>query len=304
MPERELERVMLDFYHQRFNILVCTTIIESGIDVPSANTIVINRADRLGLAQLHQLRGRVGRSHRRAYAYLIAPPKDLITAEAAKRLEAVAALEELGVGFALASHDLEIRGAGELLGEGQSGQIQEIGFTMYSELLERAVKALKAGKEPALLEPLQHGTEVELRIPALLPDDYLPDVHTRLVMYKRIANARDADALQELQVEMIDRFGLLPPQTKNLFRLAELRLKAQTLGVTKVEAGPAGGVLVFSEQPKIDPLRIIQLIQQKPAEFRLDGQQKLRFKQDLTEPDQRVLKVEQLIDSLAERKAA
>ena len=304
MRERELERVMLDFYHQRFNILVCTTIIESGIDVPSANTIVINRADRLGLAQLHQLRGRVGRSHRRAYAYLIAPPKDLITAEAAKRLEAVAALEELGVGFALASHDLEIRGAGELLGEGQSGQIQEIGFTMYSELLERAVKALKAGKEPALLEPLQRGTEVDLRIPALLPDDYLPDVHTRLVMYKRIANAGDAEALQELQVEMIDRFGLLPPQTKNLFRLAELRLKAQTLGVTKLEAGPTGGVLVFSEQPQIDPLRIIQLIQQKPAEFRLDGQQKLRFKQDLTEPDQRVLKVEQLIDSLAERKAA
>jgi transcription-repair coupling factor (superfamily II helicase) len=304
MRERDLERVMLDFYHQRFNILVCTTIIESGIDIPSANTILINRADRLGLAQLHQLRGRVGRSHRRAYAYLIAPPKELMTAEATKRLDAIAALEDLGVGFALASHDLEIRGAGELLGEGQSGQIQEIGFGMYSELLARAVKALKSGKEPALLEPLQHGTEVDLRIPALLPDDYLPDVHTRLVMYKRIANAGDSDALRELQVEMIDRFGLLPPQAKNLFRLAEIRLKAQTLGVTKVEAGPAGGMLMFSDHPHVDPLRIIQLIQQKPAEYRLDGQQKLRFKQDLSAPDLRMQKIEQLIDSLAERQAA
>jgi transcription-repair coupling factor (superfamily II helicase) len=304
MRERDLERVMLDFYHQRFNILVCTTIIESGIDVPSANTIVINRADRLGLAQLHQLRGRVGRSHHRAYAYLIAPPKNVMTPEAEKRLDAVASLEELGVGFALASHDLEIRGAGELLGEDQSGQIQEIGFSMYTELLERAVKALKAGKEPALLEPLDRGTEIDLRIPALLPDDYLPDVHTRLVMYKRIANARDSDGLQELQVEMIDRFGLLPPQAKNLFRLAEIRLKAQNLGLTKVEAGPAGGVLVFSAQPQVDPAQIIRLIQQKPSVFKLDGQQKLRFKQDLTEADQRVRAVEQLIDSLADRRAA
>lgn len=304
MRERELERVMLDFYHQRFNILVCTTIIESGIDVPNANTIIINRADRFGLAQLHQLRGRVGRSHRRAYAYLIVPPKPLLTPDAVKRLEAVAALEELGVGFALASHDLEIRGAGELLGEEQSGQIQEIGFSLYSDLLERAVKALKEGKEPALLEPLRHGTEVDLRIPALLPEDYLPDVHTRLVMYKRIASAPDSDALRELQVEMIDRFGLLPPPAKNLFRLAELRLKAQTLGIVKLEAGPTGGVMVFSERPQIDPLRIIRLIQQRPNEFRLDGQQKLRFKLDLAEPDQRIVKVEQLIDSLADRKAA
>src|SRR5690606_36556169 len=304
MRERDLERVMLDFYHQRFNVLVCTTIIESGIDVPSANTIIINRADRLGLAQLHQLRGRVGRSHHRAYAYLIAPPKGAMTADAEKRLEAVAALEDLGVGFALASHDLEIRGAGELLGEDQSGQIHEIGFSMYTELLERAVKALKAGKEPALLAPLDHGTEVDLRIPAVLPEDYLPDVHTRLVMYKRIASARDADALRELQVEMIDRFGLLPPQAKNLFRLAEIRLKAQNLGVTKVEAGPGGGVLAFTEQPQVDPVRIIRLIQQQPSVFRLDGQQKLRFKQDLAEPDQRVRAVEQLIDSLADRPAA
>ncbi|MGD8430297.1 MAG: transcription-repair coupling factor, partial [Ectothiorhodospiraceae bacterium] len=222
MRERELERVMLDFYHQRFNVLVCTTIIESGIDVPSANTIVINRADRMGLAQLHQLRGRVGRSHHRAYAYLIAPPKRSMTADAAKRLEAIASLEDLGIGFALASHDLEIRGAGELLGEGQSGQIQEIGFSLYTELLERAVRDLRSGREPALDRPLHHGAEVDLRIPALLPEDYLPDVHSRLVLYKRIANASDRDQLRELQVEMIDRFGLLPEPAKNLFRLTEL----------------------------------------------------------------------------------
>ena len=304
MRERELEHVMLDFYHKRFNVLVCTTIIETGIDVPSANTIIIDRADRLGLAQLHQLRGRVGRSHHRAYAYLIAPPKNLITADAEKRLEAIASLEDLGVGFALASHDLEIRGAGELLGEGQSGQIQEVGFSLYTELLERAVKALRAGKEPALEGPLQSGTEVDLRIPALLPDDYLPDVHARLVLYKRIANAPDEEALRELQVEMIDRFGLLPPPTKNLFRLTELKLKAQELGAVKVEAGPGGGVLVFSEQPRVDPLKLIQLIQKKPSVYRLEGQQKLRFKQDLAEPEARIGAVEQLIDALAQTRAA
>jgi len=304
MHERELERVMLDFYHQRFNILVCTTIVESGIDVPSANTIIINRADRLGLAQLHQLRGRVGRSHHRAYAYLIAPPKSQLTPDAEKRLEAIASLEDLGVGFALASHDLEIRGAGELLGEGQSGQIQEIGFTMYTELLERAVRALRAGKEPALLEPLRHGVEVDLRIPALLPDDYLPDVHARLVLYKRIAGAADSEALRELQIEMIDRFGLLPPPAKNLFRLAEIRLRAQELGLTKVEAGPQGGVLVFSEQPAVDPLRVIKLIQQRPTVYKLEGQQRLRFKQTLEDMELRVKTVEELIDTLADRRAA
>ena len=304
MRERELERVMLDFYHQRFNILVCTTIIESGIDVPSANTIIINRADRLGLAQLHQLRGRVGRSHHRAYAYLIAPPEKVMTADAKKRLEAIASLEDLGVGFALANHDLEIRGAGELLGEDQSGQMQEVGFTLYAELLERAVKALREGKEPALAQPLHQGAEVDLRLPALLPEDYLPDVHARLVLYKRIASARDVEALRELQVEMIDRFGLLPPQAKNLFQITELKLRAEELGISKIEAGPGGGVLVFSEQPQLDPAAIVRLIQEQPKIYRLDGQQKLRFKRELGEAQARVAAVEQLLDTLAPPRAA
>ncbi|MDN5849723.1 MAG: transcription-repair coupling factor, partial [Nitrococcus sp.] len=227
MREAELERVMLDFYHQRFNVLVCTTIIESGIDIPSANTIIINRADRLGLARLYQLRGRVGRSHHRAYAYLIAPPEDLMTADAIKRLEAIGAIEELGVGFSLASHDLEIRGAGELLGEEQSGQIQEVGFTLYSGLLERAVQSLRSGHEPVFDTHADAATEVDLRIPALLPEDYLPDIHSRLVMYKRIASARTEETLRELQVEMIDRFGLFPQPVKNLLRQPEIRLRAE-----------------------------------------------------------------------------
>ena len=205
MRERDLERVMRDFYHQRFNVLVCTTIVESGIDVPSANTIVINRADRLGLAQLHQLRGRVGRSHHRAYAYLVAPPPRSMTEDARKRLEAIESLEDLGAGFSLATHDLEIRGAGELLGDEQSGQINEIGFSLYTELLERAVKAIREGRQPELDRPLSHGAEVDLGIPALIPEDYLPDVHARLVMYKRIASAATEEDLRELQVEMIDR---------------------------------------------------------------------------------------------------
>ncbi|MFP4280113.1 MAG: transcription-repair coupling factor, partial [Halochromatium sp.] len=249
MREKELERVMRDFYHRRFNLLVCTTIVESGIDVPSANTIVIHRADKLGLAQLHQLRGRVGRSHHRAYAYLITPPPKSMTADAKKRLEAIESLEDLGAGFTLATHDLEIRGAGELLGEEQSGQIHEIGFTLYMDLLERAVEALKSGKTPELDRPLDHGAEIDLGLPALLPDDYLPDVHTRLVTYKRIASAADRAELKDLQVEMIDRFGLLPEPTKALFAITELKLKVQPYGIKKIEAGPKGGRIVFGEQP-------------------------------------------------------
>src|SRR5690606_12300613 len=226
MPERELEQVMLDFYHRRFNVLLCTTIIESGIDVPTANTIVINRADRFGLAQLHQLRGRVGRSHHRAYAYLIAPPRAAMTADAIKRLEAIDSLEDLGSGFILATHDLEIRGAGELLGEEQSGQIQEIGFSLYTELLSRAIRSLRSGKEPNLLEPLEARVEINLHLPALLPEDYVPDVHLRLMLYKRIASAASHAELDELQVELIDRFGLLPPAAKNLMRIAGLKLDA------------------------------------------------------------------------------
>ncbi|MEM9058497.1 MAG: transcription-repair coupling factor, partial [Pseudomonadota bacterium] len=223
MRERDLEQVMLDFYHRRFNVLLCTTIVESGIDVATANTIVINRADRFGLAQLHQLRGRVGRSHHRAYAYLLTPPVKAMTADAVKRLEAIESLEDLGAGFTLATHDLEIRGAGELLGDEQSGQIQEIGFTLYTELLQRAVAAMKDGRTPDLEKPLDHGPQINLHVPALLPEDYVPDVHMRLILYKRIASADNAEALDELKVELIDRFGLLPEPTRWLFDIASLK---------------------------------------------------------------------------------
>jgi transcription-repair coupling factor (superfamily II helicase) len=298
MRERELERIMRDFYHQRFNILVCTTIVESGIDVPSANTIIIDRADKLGLAQLHQLRGRVGRSHHRAYAYLIAPPAKAMTADARKRLEAIESLEELGAGFTLATHDLEIRGAGELLGDEQSGQIQEVGFTMYTEMLERAVQAIRAGRQPELDRPLDHGTEVDLHIPALLPEDYLPDVHVRLIQYKRIASAESPEELRDLKVEMIDRFGLLPDQAKNLFEVTELKLFAQPYGIKKIEAGPAGGKIHFDAEPKFDPARLIQLIQTQPRVYKLDGADKLRFSLDLVDPSARVGGVKNTLDQL------
>jgi transcription-repair coupling factor (superfamily II helicase) len=281
MRERELEQVMLDFYRQRFNVLVCTTIIESGIDVPSANTIVINRADRFGLAQLHQLRGRVGRSHHRAYAYLIVPDRRSMSADAEKRLEAIASMEELGAGFTLATHDLEIRGAGELLGEEQSGQIQEVGFSLYTELLERAVRALKSGKIPDFDLVSEHDADVELHIPALIPDDYLADVHTRLTLYKRIASARNADGLRELQVEMIDRFGLLPDAVKNLFAVAGIKLGATVIGIRKLELGEKGGRILFQPQPNIDPVSVIKLIQAQPKVYSLDGQDKLRIKLEL-----------------------
>lgn len=231
MRERDLEQVMSDFYHKRFNVLVASTIIETGIDVPSANTIIIERADKFGLAQLHQLRGRVGRSHHQAYAYLLTPTRKAMTDDAQKRLEAIANAQDLGAGFVLATHDLEIRGAGELLGEGQSGQIQAVGFTLYMEMLERAVKAIRKGEQPNLEQPLGGGPEINLRLPALIPEDYLPDVHARLILYKRIANAADEDGLKELQVEMIDRFGLLPEPTKNLVRLTLLKLQAEKLGI-------------------------------------------------------------------------
>ncbi|MEJ1298824.1 MAG: transcription-repair coupling factor [Candidatus Sedimenticola sp. (ex Thyasira tokunagai)] len=298
MRERELEAIMRDFYHQRFNILVCTTIIESGIDVPSANTIIINRADKLGLAQLHQLRGRVGRSHHRAYAYLITPPPKTLTPDAKKRLEAIESLEDLGAGFTLATHDLEIRGAGELLGEGQSGQIHEVGFSLYTELLERAVKALKAGENPNLDRPLDHGAEIDLQLPALLPEDYLPDVHSRLVLYKRIASAADREELRELQVEMIDRFGLLPDPAKVLFGITELKLKANPLGISKIEAGPSSGRILFSGEPKIDPGRIIHLIQTKPKRYKLDGADKIRFFIDMSEREQRISQITAMLDEI------
>ncbi len=303
MRERELERVMSDFYHRRFNVLVCTTIVESGIDIPTANTIIINRADKLGLAQLHQLRGRVGRSHHRAYCYLIVPPKGAMTADAVKRLEAIESLEDLGAGFMLAAHDLEIRGAGELLGDEQSGQIHEVGFSLYTELLERAVKALREGRQPELDRPLDHGAEVELNVPALIPDDYLPDVHARLTLYKRIASCQDAEELRELQVEMIDRFGLMPEPTKTLMRVTELKLKAQPLGIRKIEMGPRGGRLIFQPEPNIDPMAIIQLIQQQPKIFKLDGQDKLRMVRELEDGESRIQAADELLDLLLQSAA-
>ena len=284
MPERELEKVMLDFQKQRFNVLLASTIIESGIDIPNANTIIINRADRFGLAQLHQLRGRVGRSHHRAYAYLVVPDKRSITPDAQKRLDAIASMDELGAGFTLATHDLEIRGAGELLGEDQSGQMAEVGFSLYTELLERAVRSIKAGKLPDLDTGEEvRGAEVELHVPALIPEDYLPDVHTRLTLYKRISSARDSAALRELQVEMIDRFGLLPDAVKHLFAIAELKLQANALGIRKLELGGNGGRIVFEAKPAIDPMAVIQLIQKQPKLYQMDGPDKLRIKHPLPE---------------------
>ncbi|WP_350016990.1 transcription-repair coupling factor [Rhodanobacter sp. IGA1.0] len=302
MPERELEGVMADFHRQRFNVLVCTTIIETGIDIPSANTIIINRADHFGLAQLHQLRGRVGRSHHRAYAYLVVPDRKSITADAQKRLEALASLEELGAGFTLATHDLEIRGAGELLGDEQSGQIQEIGFGLYTELLDRAVRALKSGKVPDFDLSSEHETEVELHLPALIPDDYLGDVHHRLTLYKRIASARSEDDLRDLQVEMIDRFGLLPDATKQLFAVASLKLMATPLGIRKLDFGPNGGRITFREKPEIDPMAIIRLIQQLPRVYKLDGQDKLKVILDLPGASERIRSAQEVLVLLGARR--
>ncbi len=301
MPERELEGVMADFHRQRFNVLVCTTIIETGIDIPSANTIIINRADRFGLAQLHQLRGRVGRSHHRAYAYLVVPDRRAITADAQKRLEALASLEELGAGFTLATHDLEIRGAGELLGDEQSGQIQEIGFGLYTELLDRAVRALRSGKLPDFDLSSEHETEVELHLPALIPDDYLPDVHARLTLYKRIASARSEDELRDLQVEMIARFGLLPDATRQLFAVSSLKLMATPLGIRKLDFGANGGRIVFREKPDVEPLAIIRLIQQLPRVYKLDGQDKLRITLDLPGATERIRSAKEILQLLGAR---
>jgi len=298
MHERDLERTMSEFYHRHFNVLVCSTIIESGIDIPTANTIIINRADKFGLAQLHQLRGRVGRSHHQAYAYLLAPPRNALSADANKRLEAIAKLDDLGIGFTLATHDLEIRGAGELLGEEQSGDMQELGFALYMELLSRAVDALKKGEEPDLEQTLMHhGAEADIRISALIPETYLGDVQLRLQFYKRIANANSVAELDDIQVEMIDRFGLLPDAAKNIFAISELKLKASELGITKIEAGEQGGKFEFNQKPNIKPETIIKLIQTEPKKFRLEGPTKLRFTLEAHAVTARV----SLVDALVER---
>lgn len=281
MHERDLEQVMSEFYHRHFNVLVCSTIIESGIDIPTANTIIINRADKFGIAQLHQLRGRVGRSHHQAYAYLLTPTDFKITRDAVKRLDAVAAFDQLGIGFTLATHDLEIRGAGELLGEEQSGEMHEVGFSLYMDLLSRAVEALKAGVEPDLEKALTHpGTEIDLHITALIPERYIDDIQLRLQFYKHIASAENTAKLDEIQVEMIDRFGLLPDPLKQLFLLSELKIKANRLGIVKIEANEKGGRFEFCQQPLVKPETIVRLIQDPSGRFKLDGPTKLRFKLD------------------------
>ena len=304
MRERDLEQAMLDFYHRRFNVLVCTTIIETGIDVPTANTIIINRADRFGLAQLHQLRGRVGRSHQRAYAYLFAPDRRSMSQDAVKRLDAIESLDDLGIGFSLAMHDLEIRGAGELLGEDQSGQIEAIGYSLYTEMLERAVVDLRAGRDPALDRPLDHGTEVDLHVPALIPEDYLPDVHARLILYKRIAGEPSEDGLRELEVEMIDRFGPLPAPAKTLLRITARKLRAAPLGIRKIDLGGGGGRVTFGETAAVDPARVVALLQSHPRRFGLDGERRIRVRWELPDLDARLDAIDHIVAELGARREA
>jgi transcription-repair coupling factor (superfamily II helicase) len=278
---------------------MCTTIVETGIDVPNANTIIIERADKFGLAQLHQLRGRVGRSHHQAYAYLMTPIEKKVTKDAEKRLDAISHAQDLGAGFMLATHDLEIRGAGELLGEEQSGHIQNVGFSLYMDLLDRAVEAIKAGKELNIDEPMNSGAEINLRIPALIPDDYLPDVHNRLIMYKRIASAKDKDELKDLQVEMIDRFGLLPNQVKYLFRVTELKYRLASLGIVKLDAGDSQGRIEFGSETPIDPYTMVRLVQTKPSSYKLDGANALKFIFDMPDAESRFKTVANVLDLLS-----
>jgi len=302
MPERELERVMRDFVAQRYNILLCSTIIETGIDVPTANTIVISRADKFGLAQLHQLRGRVGRSHHQAYAYLLVPEIEGLTKQAAQRLDAIQQMEELGSGFYLAMHDLEIRGAGEVLGESQSGNMMEIGFQLYNEMLSEAVRSLKAGKEPDLLSPLSATTDINLHAPALLPNDYCGDVHLRLSFYKKLATAKTSDQIDALLEELVDRFGKLPAQTQTLVDVHRLRVLSQPYGVVKVDAAPGVIQISFKPNPPIDPMAIIGLIQ-KNKHIKLAGNDKLRIERELPDPKMRAQMVRDILRSLGTPKA-
>ncbi len=298
MAERELEHIMSDFYHRRYNILVCTTIIETGIDIPTANTIIMDRADKLGLAQLHQLRGRVGRSHHQAYAFCLTPPESVITKDAAKRLQALESLDTLGAGFMLATHDLEIRGAGELLGEEQSGNLQTIGFSLFMELLDQTVKMLQSGKEPVL--DLQHsvGPEIDLQIPAFIPESYLGDVHARLVLYKRIASAKNANELDEMRVEMIDRFGAMPEQIQNLFAITELKLLSQSMGIKTIKTYPKGGKIDFSAQPNINPDVIVKLIKDNPGCYSFAGSTSIKFSKDFASAAERIYFVQELLQLL------
>ena len=304
MRERELEKVMSDFYHKRFNVLVCSTIIETGIDVPNANTILIDRADKFGLAQLHQLRGRVGRSHHQAYAYLLTPDPSALTSDAVKRLEAIGLATDLGAGFMLASQDLEIRGAGELLGDQQSGQMQTIGFSLYMEMLEEAVNAIREGREPALEKPLRSGVEVDIKVAALIPDEFLPDVPARLTLYKRIASAKSAEALEEIRVEMVDRFGSLPNEVNNLIRQGHLRVKAKQLGLSRISAGDKGGKIEFDKNTPVEPIKLIQLVQKMPSRYRLDGADSLKIVQDCATEASRFELLEALLELISPQEAA
>ena len=303
LRERELEQVMRDFYHQRFNILLCTTIIESGIDVPSANTIIINKADRFGLAQLHQLRGRVGRSHHQAYAYMLAPPLNSMTEDARKRLSAIEQLDTLGAGFALASQDLEIRGAGELLGESQSGTIDQIGYSMYSSFLEQAIASIQRARKKKRGEPIdetqqREKVEANLNIPARFPDDYIPDVHLRLTLYKRIATANSQQQLDELQIEFIDRFGLLPDPAKNLFRIAEMSLRASQADIKSIDMGPAGGSIKFLQNPRINFDKLMRTIAANPKEYRFSGTESIQLSRSMPDAQQRFDMLNEIIDLL------
>ncbi len=298
MRERELERVMRDFYHQRANVLLCSTIIETGIDVPTANTILIHRADRFGLAQLHQLRGRVGRSHHQAYAYLLTPPEDALNANAKKRLEAIQMMEDLGAGFYLAMHDLEIRGAGEVLGESQSGGIHDVGFALYTEMLDHAVKSLKRGKEPDLSQPLNVATEVNLHTPALLPDTYCGDVHERLVLYKRLANCATDEELERLTEELVDRFGPLPDPTRTLLEAHRLSIQGAPLGVARSDAAPSGIVVQFIPEPPVDPRRVISLVQSSRI-YKLPGPDRVKIEMQHEDLKARAIEVRQFLRKLA-----
>jgi transcription-repair coupling factor (superfamily II helicase) len=298
MRERELERVMRDFYAQRANLLLCTTIIETGIDIPTANTIVIHRADKFGLAQLHQLRGRVGRSHHQAYAYLLTPPEDALSAGAKKRLEAIQAMEELGSGFYLAMHDLEIRGAGEVLGESQSGEIQEVGFNLYAQMLERAVRALKSGRHVDLEQPLDVATEINLHAPALLPEAYCSDVHERLTLYKRMANCDSREQLDALREELVDRFGELPEAARALLECHALRIAANKVGVARVDATHEAVQLQFVKNPPIDGGKVIALVQRR-KDLRLSGPEKLRLAAKMPAWPERAQAVKDLLGQLA-----
>ena len=302
MPERELEQVMHSFYHKQFNVLVCTTIIETGIDIPNANTIIIERADKFGLAQLHQLRGRVGRSHHQAYAYLFTPSRKSLSNDANKRLTAIEESQDLGAGFMLATHDMEIRGAGELLGAQQSGQIHSLGYSMYLDMLEQAVQAIKSGEDVDIESASRPHGEINLHLPALIPDEYLPDVQLRLTLYKRIANAENNESLRDLKVEMIDRFGLLPEAVKNLFAVTEMKLKSLPIGIERIDSGPDGGFLEFGSKTSVEPLTIVKMVQEQPAIFSLQGATKLRYLNSFSSSAKRLEWLNQLIDSLSEKR--